>query len=488
MAVRRIQSSAPNSDPNEMHSTPDAASFLHRTSRAVGAGAPLGIASLLLLLTGCALTPSPAERAQSRGVTAVGNAIRSSSNPAPVHPPGPGSSPEVYLRFALLHRPEVAAAYDQWRASVYAIAPERALPDPKITFQADITDTLKSLMPGFMVDLLGPKKRVVMTREAVARSEVAHRMYLATLVSVTDSLRRSWTDLVAVDRSIALRSRMTDLMQRLTAATQASYETGRGAMTLEPQTDSIDASRKLALEIANLRDQQAAARSRFKAALGLAPGAPDPAWPSTSFTGSALPDDATLWTRILAENPELATLRSAVDMADASIGVASVAGTPDFSAGLMADLKMNPLLYRPTASFSLPIWRERIHAILEAAKSRHSAAVENLDARQLSLAAELADSLARLHSASRTIRYLDASAFPKIDRDLASSEAAYGTGAGGIDRLIQLRLMRLELATQRVEAERQRDLAFADVVRLAAGDLGAAPALTPRISSHSSQS
>lgn len=471
-----------------MHSTPDAASSLHPKSRVLGTGAPLGIASLLFLLTGCALAPSPAERAQARGVTAVGRAIRSSSNPAPVQPPGPGSSPEDYLRFALLHRPEVAAAYHEWRASVYAIAPERALPDPKITFQADITDSLKSLMPGFMVDLLGPKKRVVMTREAVARSEVAQQEYLATLVGVTDNLRRSWTDLVAIDRSIALRSRMTDLMQRLTAATQASYETGRGAMTLESQTDSIDATRKLALEIANLRDQQAAARSRFKAALGLSSGAPDPAWPSVSFTGAALPDDATLWTRILAENPELATLRSVVDMADASIGVASVAGTPDFSAGLMADLKMNPLLYRPTASLSLPVWRERIRAIMESAKARHSAAVENLDARQLSLAAELANSLARLRSASRTIRYLDASAFPKIDRDLASGEAAYGTGAGGIDRLIQLRLMRLELAIQRVDAERMRDLAFADVVRLAAGDLGAIPALNPELNATPSQS
>ncbi len=471
-----------------MHSTPDAASSPHRNFRALRAGSTLGIAGLLLASAGCALAPSSAERAQSRGVTAVGEVIRPGTHSAAPRPPGPESTPGDYLRFALLHRPEVAAAYDEWRASVYAIAPERALPDPKLTFQADITNSLKSLMPGFMIDLLGPKKRVAMTREAVARSDLAHQAYVATLVSVTDSLRRSWTDLVAIDRSIALRAQMTALMQRLTSANQASYETDRGTMSLDAQSASIDATRKLALELANLRDEQAAARAHFKAALGLAPGDPDPAWPSVSFTDSALPDTATLWARILAGNPELASLRSAVDMAEAQIGVASIAGTPDFSAGLMADLKMNPLLYRPTASLSLPVWRERIRAIMDSAKARRSASVENLDARQLSLAANLADGLARLRSAERTLRYIDTSAFPRIDRDLASGEAAYGTGNGGIDGLIRLHLMRLELAIERVDAERMRDLAFADVVRLAASDLGAIPALNPELNAIPSQS
>jgi outer membrane protein TolC len=39
-----------------------------------------------------------------------------------------------FIRFAVLNNPKVEAAYEDWNASVAAIAPARALPDPQLTF------------------------------------------------------------------------------------------------------------------------------------------------------------------------------------------------------------------------------------------------------------------------------------------------------------------------------------------------------------------
>ncbi len=40
--------------------------------------------------------------------------------------------------------------------------------------------------------------------------------------------------------------------------------------------------------------------------------------------------------------------------------------SPDFTLGLMTDVKADPLMFRPTASVSLPVWREKIAATIAA--------------------------------------------------------------------------------------------------------------------------
>jgi len=63
-----------------------------------------------------------------------------------------------FVLFAMLNRPAVAAAYYDWTASVQRITVERSLPDPRLTFQSDISNMVMSLMPGLMMDFPGPGK------------------------------------------------------------------------------------------------------------------------------------------------------------------------------------------------------------------------------------------------------------------------------------------------------------------------------------------
>ena len=373
-----------------------------------------------------------------------------------------------YLRFALLNHPSVEAAYEDWRASVAAIAPTRALPDPQFTFQADVTDTLMSFMPGLMFDLMTPGKRAAMAREATASSQVAYRSFVSTVLSTAADARKAWIDLAFVDESIRLDETTISSLEQSSALASADYATGRGMATLEAQVRLANETARVRTELDSLGDRRTAARARFKSALGLAPADADPAWPAAALTPTTLPSEDELWRRAQAFNSELGQMRAMVDMALAGVDVARRARTPDFSLGAMVDLKADPLMFRPTATVTLPIWREKIAANIAAASARRDAASARVSAEQLSVAAELAQMLYMVRENDRMIAYLDHTALPNLERLVASAEAGYETGMSAATTIPEARLMALKMRVERVASLRERELAATDLLLVTA--------------------
>jgi len=376
-----------------------------------------------------------------------------------------------FFRFALLNHPRVEAAYYDWKSAVAAIAPARALPDPQLTFQADITSTVMSLMPGLMFDLMAPGKRAAMGREASAASESAYRTYATVVVSTSAELRKAWVELAYVDEAEAIRRQMTGVLDQASATAETDYATGRGMGTLEEQTKILNASAKIKSDLRVLADRQTATRARFKAALGLGRDDLDPAWPTTPYPSTVLPSEDTLWKQALAANPNLGVMRAMVEMTMAQVDVARRARTPDFTAGLMADLKADPLMFRPTATMTLPIWREKISAAISSADSRRLAAQSRLSAEQIGMAAELAQMLFMIREADRMLAYIDESALPNIENALHSAEAGYGTGMSGFAALAELRLMELDMRLERVDVRREHEATLADLASFVAADV-----------------
>jgi outer membrane protein TolC len=181
-----------------------------------------------------------------------------------------------------------------------------------------------------------------------------------------------------------------------------------------------------------------------------------------------LPSEDELWQRAQTSNPELGQMRAMVEMTLASIGVARKAGTPDFSLGAMVDLKMKPLLFRPTATVTLPIWREKIAANIAAATARNQAASARLSAEQVNLAAELAQMLYMVRESDRMITYMDGTALPNLDRIIASVEASYQTGMSSPAMIPETRLMAFNMRRERVAALREREIAATDLLLMVA--------------------
>ena len=443
---------------------------------------PALLASVALLAAGCTLAPSVAEKQARDDVARIGRQLPPVSSAAPhaavATAPVPGASAplEEFVQFSVLRHPAVAAAYYDWRASVEAIAPTRALPDPQLTFEADIAETLMTFMPGLMFDVMAPVKRAAMASEATAKTGVAYRAYVTSVLRTAAAVRNAWIELAYAEETRRLYSATIQNIEQSLALASAEYSTGRSMVSLEQMVRLRNTVAEHHAHHAAVSDRLAAARARFKSALGLAPADADPAWPSPELRATPLPAEDELWRRALAANPELGSMRAMVDMALAEIEVANLARTPDFALGAMADLKANPLMVRPTAAVKLPIWREKIAANIAAAQSRRDAAVARVGAEELNLAAELAQMLFMVRDADRMIAYITDTALPNLDQLAASSAAGYQSGMGSAAMIPDARHMALAMQLERVRMLRERELAAANLLVLITGH---APAGAP---------
>lgn len=436
-----------------------------------------------VLLAGCRTAVPAYQRQQEDALAATARAYRPAGE-KPALPVLRADSPlPEFIRYAVLNNPEVEATYDDWRAAVAGITPARSLPDPRLTFQADITDTLMNLMPGVMADLTTPGKRTAMGHEAAAGAEVARRAYVAAVVRTASAARKAWIELAYVEDSRALYGTTIHTIDEALALTNAAYATGQGVATLDEQTRLQNEVARHHAHHASLDDRLVAARAQFKSVLGIAPTDADPPWPVPSLAPSPLPDEADLWRLTAAANPDLAKMHAMVDMAVASVDVAQTAGTPDFSLGLMGNVlskASNPRMARPTASVSLPIWRDKIAAVVAGATARRDAAVARVRAEEIDLAAELARALYMAREADRMLRYIDGTALPNLDRTVASLEASTQSGLTPLSAIAETRIMEIDLQHERLDALRDRENAIADLLLLTTQTVPAGTVLANR--------
>jgi outer membrane protein TolC len=234
--------------------------------------------------------------------------------------------------------------------------------------------------------------------------------------------------------------------------------------TLDTQVRLLNRAGELRAALDALDDRRAAARARFKSALGLAPVDPDPPWPHFPLRRTELPPEGQLWRAAVKANPDLAAMRATVDLEVAGIESARMAKTPDFGVGAMYDSMPKPLPVRPNAYVTLPIWRDKIAAAVAGAEARRDAALARLNAGQIGLAAEIAQSLYVVRESDRTIRYIDETALPNLGRAVAFSEAAYESGAGGAGMISETQLMALDMRLERIDALRDRETAVTDLL------------------------
>ena len=428
-----------------------------------------------LLFTGC-VSPSPAEKSAREQVGRIGSQLPSAARKPALPSLRADSSLTDFARYAVLNHPAVLSAYHDWRATVEAIAPTRALPDPQLTFEADISDMLMTFMPGLMFDFMTPGKRAAMGREATAASQVAYRAYVSTVLRTAAEVRKGWIDLAYLDEGVRLDTASLAAIDQAEAIAQSDYATGRGMGTLENQVRLANEAARLRSVLASREDRRTAARRNFKSTLGLLPSDPDPIWPQSTLTPTALPNEDELWRRTQQSNPELARMRAMVEMTLAGVAVAREAGTPDFTLGLMADFKADPLMFRPTASLALPIWRGKIAATIASAEARRDAAAARVTAEQLNLAAELAQMLYMVREADRMIAYIDETALPNFERTIASVEAGYQSGMTGLAMIPETRLMAIGMQLERAAALRDRENAVTGLLLMIADT---APAGSP---------
>lgn len=418
-------------------------------------------------LAGCTGTPTPSERAARSDAAAVSERYR----PGDVKPALPAltsASPLAdYLRFAMLNNPRVEAAYYDWATAVERIAPARSLPDPRLTFESDISDTVMSLMPGLMVDLPGPGKLRAAGDVMAAESRGAYFGFEREILRVALAVKTAYYRLHFLEETIRVERETLGLLGDLEQLAQQQNAAGR--VTLQDVLRAQIARDQLETQVTNLEDSRSALVAELKSALGLGPGDGDPPVPATfePSVGDPRPDEllATAMTR----NPNLRAMEEDVIRAEASLGLARKSGVPDFSLGLEVDVKASPTMFRPSAGMTLPIWRDKIAAEIAGAQASKRAAEARLTAEQVEIAAELASMLFMFREAVRNDALLQDKLLTKSKQSLDAARAGYVNGRAGFLDLIDAQRTLLEFELMGIEARTQRELALAALSLAIAG-------------------
>jgi outer membrane protein TolC len=438
----------------------------------------------LLVLAGCKGIPTPGEREARRDLKAVSGVYRPGRQQPQLPVLTPDSGLSNFLAFALLNSPGVEAAYYDWAASVERVTVERSLPDPKLTFESDIADVVMTVMPGFMQEFPGPGKLKARAGVAAAESRGKYFAFESAVLQTAIDLKRAYYELHFLDERLRINRETLSLLNNLERIARAQNEVGKG--TLQDVLRAQIERDRVGTEILNLQDSRRPALAFFKAALGITYNQPDPPIPARLETTEVNPDSDEVLRIGFARNPRLQAMEADVRAAEAGIAMAYKERVPDFSLGLMADVKASPTMFRPLAGMTLPIWRDKLAAEIAGARSGELAARARLSAGQIALTTEFAEKAFGHREISRNLALLQGQLIPKARQSLELARAGYLSGTIDFFNLIDTERTLLGFKMSEVEARTQREIILAELSLMIAGVPPQGAPLLPRSGATSS--
>jgi outer membrane protein TolC len=221
--------------------------------------------------------------------------------------------------------------------------------------------------------------------------------------------------------------------------------------------------------IENLDDSRSMLLAELKAALGLGNEDAAPPVPANFTLSGDTPDREKILETAMRRNPVIQRMAADVSRAQAMLDVARTAGVPDFSVGIEADYKARPTMWTPSASVTLPIWRDKIAAQIAGAQSEKRAAEARLSNEQVQLATELAAMLYMYRESLRDMELLANRLIPKGRQSLEAARTGYANGSSGFLDVIEGYRQLLGFNLTLIEARAQKELALASLSLLIAG-------------------
>jgi outer membrane protein TolC len=383
----------------------------------------------------------------------------------------------TFVQFAILNQPRVEAAYFDWAAAVQRITVERSAPDPRLTFESDIAQMVRSLMLGLMMDFPGPGKLAAAANVATVESEVKYFAFEWSVQQTAFAVKKAYYQLHSVNAKVAVNQQTLKLLAELEQIARAQNEAGK--VTLQDVLRAQIEHERLATTIKNLRDSRNLLLAEFKAALGLTVTDPMPPVP-TRFESTPLGVSSDrLLLFALTHNPRLKAMEAEVRRADAAVQVAYTAQVPDVLASIKADVLSSPTIVTPEIKVTLPVWRDKIAALIAGAEAAKLAAAARLSAEQIALAVEFVEKSFMFRAASRNLELFDRRLLPKARQSLEVAQSGYAGGRVDFINVIDAERTLLDLRLSAIEARLQRELALAELSLII---LGTPPENAPRLS------
>mgnify|MGYP000123485122 FL=1 len=244
----------------------------------------------------------------------------------------PDGSIESYVAAALEQSPRVEAAFHRWQASVHAVARERTLPEPTVSFGAFVQSVETRVGPqqarvSVQQAFPWPTRLVQGGKAARATAEGAEAELQATSLEVAAAVEVAFWSLWEVRQSEALHREHLAVLEGLSATVAARMETGTASLADLQQVDLARA--RLDDTLASLAAREAQQQARLLASVGLRDG--DTATTSEPEVAASGEVDA-LIDRALA-HPRLAALDASARSAEHQARAMGGRRLPDLTVG-----------------------------------------------------------------------------------------------------------------------------------------------------------
>jgi len=334
----------------------------------------------------------------------------------------------------------------------------------------DIQRVIPSVMPGIAFDVPGPGKLRAAADIAAAESEAKYYEFIAKVLSTAYDFEKACWELRFIDAKLKSLKASLSLLGEIEEQAQAANASGRA--TLQDVLRAQIEQERLRTEIRNLEESREPALERFKASLGLDSSKALPPLPASipEFpNGEALSER--LLEQALAGNPQIQALKAGIKQAEAKISMAWKANIPDFTGGTELDALAVPILVRPSASMTLPIWRDKIAAGIESAEAAKKASEARLSAGQIRLAVSCAEKRYLIKEASRNLETLRSKLIPKGGQALEAARAGYSAGKSDFLSLLEAERLLLNFDVEEAASILQRDVSTAELALSLAGKL-----------------
>jgi len=339
------------------------------------------------------------------------------------------------------------------------------------------------VMPGFMVNFPGAGKLRASAAIASAESQAKYFAFETAILETTYEVKRAYYQLHFLEDRIRVNRATLELLSELEQLARAQNEVGK--VTLQDVLRAQIEQNRLKTDLANLEDTRNSLQAQFKSALGLGANDAEPPVPKGLEAASVDLNSEKLLASAMEHSPRLKAMEAEVRAAQAAIVLANKGRNPDVGIGLMGDARMSPVLYRPVANVSLPIWRDKIAAQIAEGQAAKKAAEARLSGEQIAIAVDFAERSVAYREATRNLEVLQQELLPKQRESLEVARSGYLAGQIDFFNLTDAEQTLLRFALAEVDAREQRELALTELSLLTLGVRPNAPMSSARGSTSS---
>lgn len=381
----------------------------------------------------------------------------------------PDGTVESYVARALEDSPRVEAAFHRWQSSVHAVARERTLPEPTVSFGTFVQSVETRVGPqqakvSVQQAFPWPTRLVQGGKAARAASEGAEAELQVTSLEVAAAVEVAFWSLWETRQTAALHREHLAVLDGLSATVAARMETGSASLADLQQVDLTRA--RLDDTLASLAAREDREQARLLATVGRRDGeAPTTSQPEMAPAGEV---DA-LVERALA-HPRLDALDASARSADHQARAMGGRRLPDLTVGADWILTGPAVMDTPDdgkdavavgVGVKVPLWQGTYGHEVASARARQQAARASERATGDQLVAEVHALTAEVDDTARRVDLIDSTLLPQAEAAYGSVLGQYTVGEGSVAQALLAQRDLLDLAIDRAAAQAAHRRAWA---------------------------